>query len=166
MKHWMKSTFGCFVYLGLLFPNLAIADPSQKPSDHRAPLRLAQPEWKPLTAQQIREKISDRSVVIDETYETLSGVKLPIIFAGGCPPHETFFSGLTRHSLAMANGKSGYANVPIEFSWAVGLSSRSVAASGYVLRAMNGQSPVALCGKGPASIRFSWLLEQRRMKTN
>lgn len=60
-------------------------------SDHRPSLRLAKPHWPPLNEQQIKDKISGRSVIIDETYETLPGKKLPIIRIGGCPPRETFF---------------------------------------------------------------------------
>lgn len=92
MKRAINLASICFLYLGLSLLNPAVANPSQNtPPKHRAPLRLAQPDWKPLTAQQIRGKISDRSVVIDNTYETLPGVKLPIIMQGGCAPRETFF---------------------------------------------------------------------------
>jgi hypothetical protein len=58
---------------------------------HVLPLRLAEPQWRPLTAQEIKSRISGRTVVIDETYEPAPGVKVNVSFPGGCPPSETFF---------------------------------------------------------------------------
>lgn len=59
---------------------------------HTLPLRLAQPQWRPLTGQQITALISDRTIVIDTTYEPYPGAKVNAMFRGGCPPYETFFA--------------------------------------------------------------------------
>jgi hypothetical protein len=59
---------------------------------HAPPLRLAEPKWRPLTGQEIKLLISDHTAVIDERYEPYPGVKVNVIYWGGCPPYETFFA--------------------------------------------------------------------------
>lgn len=59
---------------------------------HALPLRWARPQWRPLTGQQITALISDRTVIIDTTYEPYPGTKVNAVFWGGCPPYETFLA--------------------------------------------------------------------------
>lgn len=70
-------------------PALA-ASPETADAHHTPPLRLAEPDWRPLSGKQIEAKFADRDVIVDETYEPVPGVKIVMVYAGGCPPIETF----------------------------------------------------------------------------
>jgi len=56
------------------------------------PLRLAEPETKPLTGQQINDLISNHMVEIDDRYEPAAGIRVRVRYTGGCPPTEIFAS--------------------------------------------------------------------------
>jgi hypothetical protein len=56
------------------------------------PFRLLTPNWHPLTGSQIRAAVSGHHLRIDENYKVAPGLKPKAIFAGGCPPPETFYA--------------------------------------------------------------------------
>lgn len=56
------------------------------------PLRLARPQWRPLTAQEIKDRVSDQVVVVEKEYKPAPGVTINGGYVGGCPPSETFFA--------------------------------------------------------------------------
>lgn len=60
------------------------------PVYHSLSLRLAFPNWAPMTGKQIEAMFADRDVIVDENYEPAPGIKIDMVFQGGCPPIETF----------------------------------------------------------------------------
>jgi len=56
------------------------------------PLRLDAPRWAPLTGQQIAALFKGHSLIVDENYEPVPGVKVEIFEVGGCWPRENFFA--------------------------------------------------------------------------
>lgn len=91
MKH-DPVTRVLLILLSLGGPIAAAAQSAQPdPALHALPLRLAAPQWPPLTAQQIRGLVADRMVIVEDGYEPAPGIKLRAFFVGGCPPAETFF---------------------------------------------------------------------------
>jgi hypothetical protein len=125
--------------LAMVIPSHALAEPIQaKETDRRPPLRLTEPDWKPMTGQEIREKISDHSVYIDTSYEPLPGKKLPIIMEGGCPPRETFFR---------------------DGQWQIGICQRSyrVFSGRWSIELFRGGERLCVEGESrPKSCRFVW----------
>jgi len=61
-------------------------------ADRTPALRLAQPHWLPLTAEQIRALFADRGLAMDEGYQPLPGAKIEMIEIGGCWPSEIYFA--------------------------------------------------------------------------
>jgi len=54
------------------------------------PLRLDRPRWLPMTGPQIVARFRDRTLVVNENYQPLPGVRVETYWVGGCPPSETF----------------------------------------------------------------------------
>lgn len=53
--------------------------------------RLSRPHWSSLTAAHIKALFSDSSLLIDEDYAPFPGMKVDIVYLGGCAPTETFY---------------------------------------------------------------------------
>lgn len=75
---------------GLLFSGAAKAIAATTP--RAPPLRLDAPRWQPLTGQQVTALFKGNSLIVDEGYEPVPGVKVEIFEFGGCWPSENFFA--------------------------------------------------------------------------
>ncbi|AUW58068.1 hypothetical protein C1T17_08055 [Sphingobium sp. SCG-1] len=54
------------------------------------PLKLDQPNWRPMTGQQISAAFRGRALYVDEAYRPYPNVKVKTFWMGGCPPSEHF----------------------------------------------------------------------------
>jgi len=57
---------------------------------HLPPLKLDRPNWLPMTGPQIVEAFAGRMIGVDRRYEPYPGVRVNVVFIGGCPPGESF----------------------------------------------------------------------------
>jgi len=55
-------------------------------------VRLALPDRPPLDDQQIRAKLAEHKLVLDDNYRPAPSIKIQTAMLGGCPPKETFFA--------------------------------------------------------------------------
>lgn len=61
------------------------------PTAVRVPsLRLDEPDWQPMTGEQINTALRERTLIVDETYRPYPDVRVKIFWMGGCPPREHF----------------------------------------------------------------------------
>lgn len=54
------------------------------------PLKLDQPDWQPMTGQQISAAFTGRVLTLDDTYRPSPMIRVKTFWRGGCPPSEQF----------------------------------------------------------------------------